>query len=267
MRLLAGYPAPNLPPLDCRRGRPLPGDVAEHQQHPPGSDPRRLRPAVRQQRLWGRYTHDLSETRELGGLFFNTPIPGVAGTETDVPGQVGAIGLRSILGSNKLNELNYHFSSNNIRPQPAEGVRNTRSDYGVTIPRGVSRRTSATSSRSSTSPGLSLLGANQLYPHSVPESLVHRQLLVAARQPRVQVRRPRQLRAEERERREPRARARSRSSPRPAGRRRSRASCAATRRRVHRLQLRRSRARHRPEPALQPLRVLRAGHLAADARG
>ena len=35
-----------------------------------------------------RYTHDLSETTEAGGLFFNTAIPNIATTLTDVPGQV-----------------------------------------------------------------------------------------------------------------------------------------------------------------------------------
>ena len=39
-------------------------------------------------RLMGRYTHDLSETTKPGGLFFNTAVPDVATTLTDVPGQV-----------------------------------------------------------------------------------------------------------------------------------------------------------------------------------
>ena len=38
-------------------------------------------------RLTGRYTRDLSETRELGGLFFGVTIPDVATTDTIVPGE------------------------------------------------------------------------------------------------------------------------------------------------------------------------------------
>ena len=87
------------------------------------------------QRLWGRYTHDLSETRELGGLFFNTADPGRGRhRHARCPARSAAFGLRSIIGSNKLNELNYHFSSNNITTLPAEGVRTPRSEFGVTIP-------------------------------------------------------------------------------------------------------------------------------------
>lgn len=132
VRLLAGYPAPNLPPL-------TPGAPGRYQVTSPNINNTRQE-VIRvdydlssSQRLWGRYTHDLSETRELGGLFFGTPIPGVAGTDTRIPGQVAAFGLRSIIGSSKLNELNYHFSSNNITTVPAEGVRNTRSEFAVNI--------------------------------------------------------------------------------------------------------------------------------------
>src|SRR5215471_10629115 len=41
-------------------------------------------------RLTGRYTHDNSFTHEPGGLFFNTAVPGVATTDTNVPGQVAS---------------------------------------------------------------------------------------------------------------------------------------------------------------------------------
>jgi len=133
VRLLAGYPTPNTPPLAA-------GGVGRYQVSSPSINDTRQE-VIRMdydlsstQRLWGRYTHDLSLTRELGGLFFGTPIPGVGGTDTTIPGQVAAFGLRSIIGSNKVNELNYHFSSNNITTQPAEGVRNTRSEFGINIP-------------------------------------------------------------------------------------------------------------------------------------
>ena len=90
VRLLAGYPAPNTPPL-------TPGAVGRYQVTSPNLNNTRQE-VIRMdydlsnsQRVWGRYTHDLSETLELGGLFFNTQIPGIAGTETRVPGQVGAV--------------------------------------------------------------------------------------------------------------------------------------------------------------------------------
>ena len=133
VQLLSGFPAPNTASL-------TPDGVGRYQAVSPNINNTRQE-VIRMdydlsgtQRLWGRYTHDLSETRELGGLFFNASFPGVSGTETRVPGQVGAVGLRSIIGSNKLNELNYHFSSNNIKTSRAEGVRNTRAEFGVTIP-------------------------------------------------------------------------------------------------------------------------------------
>jgi hypothetical protein len=160
VRLLAGYPTPNTPPLTA-------GAVGRYQVTSPNINNTRqevLRmdyDVTSSQRLWGRYTHDLSETLELGGLFFGTQIPGIAGTETRVPGQVGAFGLRSIIGSNKLNELNYHFSSNNINTQPAEGVRNTRADFGVVIPEVFPENITNLIPVIDVT-GLSTLGANQL---------------------------------------------------------------------------------------------------------
>jgi hypothetical protein len=65
-------------------------------------------------RLMGRYTHDLSLTREQGGLFFNLAIPNLATTDTSVPGQVLAISLTSSFGSNIVNEVSFNMSSNDI---------------------------------------------------------------------------------------------------------------------------------------------------------
>jgi hypothetical protein len=115
------------------------------------------------QRLWGRYTHDLSETRELGGLFFGAAVPGVAGTETTVPGQVGAFGLRSVIGNNKLNELNYHFSSNNITTLTAEGVKNTKAAFGVNIPEIFPENAAGLIPVLDFANTLSVVGANQLF--------------------------------------------------------------------------------------------------------
>ena len=66
------------------------------------------------QRLTGRYTRDLSATRELGGLFFGATIPDVATTNTNVPGQVLAITLTSTFGANIVNEATFSFSGNKI---------------------------------------------------------------------------------------------------------------------------------------------------------
>jgi hypothetical protein len=161
VKLLSGYPTPNTPPLAA-------GGVGRYQVTSPNINNTRqevLRmdyDLSNTQRLWGRYTHDLSETLELGGLFFGTAIPGVAGTNTSIPGQVAAFGLRSIIGNNKLNELNYHFSSNNISTQPADGVRNTKAAYGVTIPE-VFPDNAAGMIPVIDVTGLSTLGSSQLY--------------------------------------------------------------------------------------------------------
>jgi outer membrane receptor protein involved in Fe transport len=64
--------------------------------------------------LLGRYTHDLSLTREQGGLFFGVTIPGIATTDTNVPGQVLAISLTSSFGANIVNEATFSMSGNDI---------------------------------------------------------------------------------------------------------------------------------------------------------
>ena len=161
VRLLAGFPTPNLAPATA--GGPGRYQVTSPNINNTRQEVIRLDYDVRPtQRLWGRYTHDLSQTLEVGGLFFNTQVPGIAGTNTDIPGQVAALGLRSTLGGNKLNELNYHFSSNKIGTTPAEGVRNTRSEFGLTnsevFPENVGNLIPTISIA-----GLSLLGANQFY--------------------------------------------------------------------------------------------------------
>ncbi|HYN84928.1 MAG TPA: TonB-dependent receptor, partial [Pyrinomonadaceae bacterium] len=42
-------------------------------------------------RLFGRYTHDLSQTQESGGLFNNVAFPNISTTDTRVPGHVLAV--------------------------------------------------------------------------------------------------------------------------------------------------------------------------------
>jgi len=81
-------------------------------------------------KLVGRYTHDLSHTREPGGLFFSVAVPNVATTNTDVPGQVAAFELRSTW-TKLLNEFKYQFSSNKITNSDPDNVRNTNEEFGI----------------------------------------------------------------------------------------------------------------------------------------
>jgi hypothetical protein len=85
-------------------------------------------------RLTGRYTHDLSQTRELGGLFNGIAIPNVATTETKVPGQVFSVQLKTIVSNNALNEFSYQKSGNVISTTNPDGTKGTRADYGINIP-------------------------------------------------------------------------------------------------------------------------------------
>lgn len=66
------------------------------------------------QRLTGRYTRDLSQTREFGGLFFGLTIPDVGTTDTTVPGDVLAVSLTSSFGAKIVNEFSFTFSGNKI---------------------------------------------------------------------------------------------------------------------------------------------------------
>ncbi|MCX6537649.1 MAG: carboxypeptidase regulatory-like domain-containing protein [Acidobacteria bacterium] len=85
-------------------------------------------------RLTGRYTHDLSQTRELGGLWNGIAIPNIATTETNVPGQVLALQLKTILSNNALNEFSYQKSGNVISTTNPSDTKGMRSDYGINIP-------------------------------------------------------------------------------------------------------------------------------------
>ena len=113
-------------------------------------------------RLTGRYTHDNSFTEEPGGLFLNLAIPNVGTTDTNVPGQVASVILRSTHGGSRLNELQFQFSSNRIASTNVSPDRNLRSSLGLNIPDvfpgndlGVMPLVAVT--------GLSTIGANQLF--------------------------------------------------------------------------------------------------------
>lgn len=134
VRLLAAYPAPNLGPNTV-------GGPARYQLTSPNINNTRQEVARvdydldARWRFTGRYTHDLSETREVQGLFQGTnTIPGLAATDTRVPGQVLSLGAKTVIGATKLNEFQYQFSSNNISSANPDGTKNLRTDYGLTMP-------------------------------------------------------------------------------------------------------------------------------------
>lgn len=79
------------------------------------------------QSLFGRYTHDLSETVEPLGLFFGAGFPGIPTSETRVPGQVFAVTLTSLFSPRVVNEGTFNFSSNVIGSHNVGRVRST--DY------------------------------------------------------------------------------------------------------------------------------------------
>jgi hypothetical protein len=114
-------------------------------------------------RLTGRYTHDLSETEEVRGLFTPGPaIPNMASTVTEVPGQVFSASVKTIFKSNALNEASLHRSSNVITSSTPDGTLNKRTDYGIAIPELFPENKSGLIPFVSIT-GLSSLGASQLY--------------------------------------------------------------------------------------------------------
>jgi hypothetical protein len=80
-------------------------------------------------RLFGRYTHDLSQTQESFGLFGDAAsgLPNLGTTNTRVPGHVFAVSLTSILSPTLVNEVAYNYSGTLIGSTPV-GV-SKRTDY------------------------------------------------------------------------------------------------------------------------------------------
>lgn len=85
-------------------------------------------------RVMARYTYDLSETTEPGGLFFGTAIPDIATTITKVPGQVGVAQITTTINNRTLNELSFQFSGNAISSVYGANAKNKRTAYGLAIP-------------------------------------------------------------------------------------------------------------------------------------
>jgi len=154
VRLLTLWPAPNVP-----------GTLRYSSRQPSINNTRQEVVRVdydvnNSLRLTGRYSHDNSYTREPGGLFLSLAIPDVATTDTNVPGQVGSVAGRAVMGS-MLNELQFQFSSNKIGDELVTD-RALRSTLGLNIPEvypgnalGVMPTVLIT--------GMSTVGANQLF--------------------------------------------------------------------------------------------------------
>jgi Carboxypeptidase regulatory-like domain/TonB-dependent Receptor Plug Domain len=112
--LLALFPEPNVASLTAGRAANRFGVTTPNLQNTRQETVRVDHVISNNHRLMGRYTHDLSQTRELGGLFLGILVPDVATTDTNVPGQVLAVALTSSFGSNIVNELSFNFSGNAI---------------------------------------------------------------------------------------------------------------------------------------------------------
>jgi outer membrane receptor protein involved in Fe transport len=115
--LLSLYPLPNIPATNSARAPNRFAVITPTVQNTRQETMRVDHNFSSTQRLTGRYTRDLSETRELGGLFFGATIPDVATTITSVPGDVMALTLTSSFGPNIVNEAIFSFSANKITTQ------------------------------------------------------------------------------------------------------------------------------------------------------
>ena len=170
VRLLALYPAPNV-------GNNQFLDAQPNEQDTRQSVVRVDYLISPRWRLMGRYTHDLSQTTEPGGLFFNTAIPNLATTRTDVPGQVLVTQLTTTINPTTFNELSLQFSGNAITSVYGDNAVNNRSELGLSIPEIFPENRNALLPVVAIT-GLSSLGANQLFDNkyrnfTIAENLTH----------------------------------------------------------------------------------------------
>jgi Carboxypeptidase regulatory-like domain/TonB dependent receptor len=127
VRLLAAWPAPNLGNAGYQNTRPNDQDTRQ--------EVLRLDWQIAPRwRFMARYTHDSSATTEAGGLFFNTPVPNIATTETKVPGHLAVAQLTTTISPRMLNELSVQLSGNAIKSTYGAGVRNTRDQVALAVP-------------------------------------------------------------------------------------------------------------------------------------
>jgi len=112
--------------------------------------------------LTGRYGHDNSYTEEPGGLFLGLAVPDVGTTDTNVPGQVAAAQVRTIIGSTSMNEFQFQFSSNTISDQNPSGANNTRASLALNVPEIFAGNAGGYMPLVAVS-GMSTIGVSQLY--------------------------------------------------------------------------------------------------------
>lgn len=155
VRLLAAWPAPNTGTTQYR-------DNLANKQDTRQEVVRLDWHVTPKWRVMGRYTHDLSQTTELGGLFFNTAIPNIATTRTDVPGQVGVFQVTTTISPRMLNEFSFQFSGNAIKSVYGDNAKNKRDQFGITIPELYSENREKLIPQVAIT-GLSSIGANQLF--------------------------------------------------------------------------------------------------------
>lgn len=154
VRLLAAWPQPNVAPNRYTITAPNKNDTRQ--------EVLRLDYTLSPKwRAMARYTHDQSVTEEVGGLFFGLAVPGIATTETTVPGNIFVLQLNGTLNDSTLNEISYQFSSNEISTINPDGTRGQREDYGFTGSELFAQNNSSRMPTISIS-GLSLVGSNQL---------------------------------------------------------------------------------------------------------
>jgi hypothetical protein len=127
VKLMSAWPAPNLGQGGFQDTRPNDQETRQESLRVDWQIAPRWR-------LMVRYTHDSSKTTEAGGLFFNTPVPNIATTQTRVPGHVGVAQLTTTISPRMLNELSVQYSGNAIKSEYGSNVRNTRDQYGITVP-------------------------------------------------------------------------------------------------------------------------------------
>jgi Carboxypeptidase regulatory-like domain len=156
--LLAAYPAPNTGENQYRSTAANAQDTRQEVLRLDWSIGARWR-------LMARYTHDLSQTTEPGGLFFGTAIPDIATTRTRVPGQVFVGQLTTTLSDHVLNELSLQLSGNAIKSEYGQNARNRRDAFGIDIPELFPENRNDLVPTVAIS-GLTSIGANQLFDNS-----------------------------------------------------------------------------------------------------
>jgi hypothetical protein len=157
VRLLETWPDPNLGVNSFQETRPNDQDTRQEVIRTDWQINARWR-------LMGRYTHDLSQTTEPGGLFFGTLVPDVGTTLTDVPGHVFVTQLTTTIRPNLLNEFSFQFSGNAITSVYGENAVNRRDAFALAaLELFPENRNALIPTIDIAAPGPSLVGAPQLF--------------------------------------------------------------------------------------------------------